>query len=129
MVDVILKITVVPAQIVLLTGCVLITGSWPSVTVTVNEQVDELPHTSVAVTVTGVVPITNTVPDAGTEVIEITPPQLSLAIGENVTTALHDPAGVGIVRFAGQVNVGGVISFTVIICEQVAELPAASIAR
>ena len=129
MVAVILKTAVVPAQIVLLTGCVLITGSWPSVTVTVNVQVDELPHTSVAVTITGVVPMVNTEPDAGTEVIVITPPQLSVAIGEKVTTAVHAPAGVGIVLFAGQVSVGGVISFTVIVCVQVAEFPAASVAR
>jgi hypothetical protein len=77
----------------------------------VNVQVAVLPATSLAVEVTVVVPNGKVLPDAGTELI-VTPGQLSLAAGANVTTAPHCPAVLPVVILAGQVMVGGWTSFT-----------------
>ena len=104
-----------PEQTVFIAGWEDITGNWPSITVTVNEQVEELPQASVAVTFTVVVPMANAVPDAGTETIVTAPVQLSVAVGVKFTTAVHDPIGVVDVIFVGQVTVGAVTSFTVMI--------------
>ena len=106
--DVTLNVAFVPAHTVLFTGCWLITGNWPSNTVTLKVQVDELPHTSVAVTVTSVVPMENWLPDAGTEVIVTGPPQLSVAVGVKETATVQKPIGVVAVIFAGQVSTGAV---------------------
>src|SRR5688572_7244417 len=53
--------------------------------VTVNEQLALLPHSSVAVQVTTVLPIGNTEPEAGTAVT-VALPQLSLMLGAGKTT-------------------------------------------
>jgi hypothetical protein len=63
-------------------------GASLSLTVTVNMQVDVLPDASVAVQVTVVVPLANAEPDAGVHDV-VTPKQLSIAVGVNVTTAVH----------------------------------------
>ena len=94
----------------------VITGNWPSFTVTVNVHVEVLPHASVAVEVTVVVPIGNAEPDAGELTIVTAPPQLSVAVGVKFTTAEQEPTGVVTVIFAGQVITGAVTSLTVIIC-------------
>ena len=64
------------------------TGSSSSFTVTLKVQELVFPETSVPVTVTSVVPIGNTLPEAGT-LETVTPGQLSNAKGVKVTTASH----------------------------------------
>ena len=64
------------------------TGASVSFTVTLKVQELVFPEASVAVTVTSVVPTGNTVPEAGT-LEDVTPGQLSVAVGEKVTTASH----------------------------------------
>mgnify|MGYP007001774709 CR=1 FL=1 len=108
-----MNVAFVPAQTVLLAGCVVITGNWPSFTVTVNVHVEVLPHASVAVEVTVVVPIGNAEPDAGELTIVTAPPQLSVAVGVKFTTAEQEPTGVVTVIFAGQVMVGTAFTVTV----------------
>ena len=73
------KLAFDPAHTTWLAGWVVITGSCASMTVTVKLQVDELPQTSVAVTVTVVTPIGNAEPDAWLALIVTAPPQLSVA--------------------------------------------------
>ena len=64
-------------------------GACESLTVTVKVQgEDVLPAPSVAAQLTVVVPFANDEPDAGLQTI-VVPGQLSLAVGENVTTAEH----------------------------------------
>ena len=80
-------------------------GSWLSSTVTVNSQVSVFSASSVAVTVTVVVPKSKVEPDA-IEATEVAP-QLSSGAGiSNSTTALHTNASVSIVMSEGQVAVG-----------------------
>jgi hypothetical protein len=79
-VEITLKIALAPTHTLLLTGCVVMTGNWPSITVTVKLQVELLPHASVAVEFTVVIPIWKTLPDAGTLTIVTAPPQLSVAV-------------------------------------------------
>jgi len=102
------KVAFSPAHTARLTGCVAITGNWPSLTVTVNEQVELLPQASVAVAVTVVVPRANTDPDAGRVVMVTAPPQLSVAFTVKFTTALQEPIGELTVMLAGQVITGAV---------------------
>ena len=64
-----------------------ITGFSPSVTVTSNEQLTELPAASVAVEVTVVVPTAKNEPLAGEETTFAE--QLSVAVTEKFTTAPH----------------------------------------
>jgi hypothetical protein len=59
-----------------------------STTVTVKLQEAVLPDVSVAVQVTVVVPFGKEDPDAGLQLV-VTPGQLSVAVGENVTKAEH----------------------------------------
>ena len=64
-------------------------GACESLIVTVKVQgEDVLPAASVAVQLTVVVPFANDEPDAGLQTL-VVPGQLSLAAGENVTTAEH----------------------------------------
>jgi hypothetical protein len=84
----------------------VIAGFSVSLTVTVNEQEAVLPDVSVAVQFTVVVPFGKVEPDAGVQLV-VTPGQLSVVVGENVTTAEHWPGSVGFVIGAGQVIVGG----------------------
>jgi len=104
-----------------------IVGSCVSLTVTVNEQLDEFPEESATLQVTVVVPFANVAPDAGEHEGVPTPGQLSLAAGAGyVTAAEHADGAFGTVMLAGQVIEGACVSFTVTVNEQPAELPAAS---
>jgi hypothetical protein len=58
----------------------LIAGSWVSLTVTVNEQLEELPAVSATEQFTVVVPFGNADPDAGAQTGAPTPGQLSVAV-------------------------------------------------
>ena len=64
-------------------------GACESLTVTLKAQgEDVLPAASVAVQLTVVAPFAKDEPEAGLQTI-VVPGQLSLALGENVTTAEH----------------------------------------
>jgi len=108
----------------------VIAGGWVSLTVTVNWQLAVWPDVSVAVQVTVVVPFGNVDPDGGLQ-LEVTPGQLSLAVGENVTTAEHTFGSVGLIMFDGQLIVGFSVSLTVTVNEQVVAevLPLVSVAE
>ena len=98
-----------------------------SLTVTVKAQLEELPDPSVTLHVTVVVPFGNVEPDDGEHAGAPTPEQLSLTAGaEKLTAALHCPVAVPVTIFAGQVILGGCVSFTVTVNEQEAELDEAS---
>ena len=56
------------------------------------------------------------------------PLQLSVAVAIKVTFAPHFPVMLLTVIFAGHVITGAVLSFTIIICVQVAKLPDGSVA-
>ena len=58
-----------------------IVGGCVSVIVTVNEQLFELPAASLTVQVTVVVPFANVEPDAGVQLVDPTPGQLSAVAG------------------------------------------------
>jgi hypothetical protein len=58
----------------------LIAGACASMTVTENEQDEELPDASLTVQVTVVVPFGNTAPDGGEQDGVPTPEQLSVAV-------------------------------------------------
>jgi hypothetical protein len=102
-------------------------GASASFTVTVNEQVAVLFDASVTVQSTVVVPFGNTEPDAGAQTV-VAPGQLSFMVGLKVTTAEQLPGSVLTVMLAGHVIVGGILSTTVTVNEQLAVLPAASLA-
>ena len=59
----------------------VIVGGCVSLTVTVNEQLPLLPAASATVQVTVVVPFAKVEPDAGEQIGEPTPGQLSLTVG------------------------------------------------
>jgi len=105
----------------------VMTGFCPSTTVTVNEQVAELPLTSVTVLVTVVVPALNVLPEAGFDTIEDTE-QLSVPVTLNVTTAVQLFKSLFWVMFEGHVMTGFCPSTTVTVNEQVAEFPLISVA-
>jgi hypothetical protein len=89
-------------------------------TVTVNVHVAVLPEASVAVQVTVVVPTGNTEPEAGVHDV-VTPGQLSDAVGANVTglpLVGGQVAGAATAMLAGQVIVGGCVSLTLTVNEQ-----------
>jgi anti-sigma factor RsiW len=83
------------------------------------------PFAAVAVQVTGVVPTEKVEPEAG-EQATVTPGQLSLAVAMKVATAPQVPGALLSVWLAGQVIVGGCVSVTVTVNEQ---LPAVIIPR
>ena len=105
----------------------VIVGGVVSLTVIVSVHVAELPHVSVAryvrVITRGHVPL-----DASPTKTTVVLPQLSDAVTDAVagagTFASHCT-----VTDAGHVTTGGVVSFTVIVCVHVAELPHVSVAR
>jgi hypothetical protein len=111
---------------VILAGQV-ITGSSTSFTVTLNVQVAVLPDASVAVQVTVEVPVGKALPEAGLQLV-VTPGQLSVADAVNETAAVHNPGSVLAVMFEGHVIAGASLSITVTVNEQVAVLPALSVA-
>ena len=92
-------------------------------------QVELLPQASVATEVTVVVPTGNDEPEAGVLTTVTAPEQLSVAVTVKLTTATQALEGVATEMLAGQVIVGAVTSFTVIIWVQSVVLPAASFAR
>jgi hypothetical protein len=103
------------------------TGDSLSLTVTLKLQLAVLPLASVAVQVTVVGPLAKAEPLAG-EHRKVVPGQLSLTTGTNATTWLHWPGAVLVLMLAGQVMLGGAVSFTVTVKLQLATLPAASVA-
>jgi hypothetical protein len=100
---------------VMLAGHVM-AGGCASLTVTVNWQLAVLCDASVAVHVTVVVPFGNVEPDGGTQ-LDVTPGQLSFAVGEKLTTAEHRFGAVVVVMLPGQVIIGGIVSLTVTVNE------------
>src|SRR5262245_55458461 len=102
-----------------------IDGAGVALTLTVNEQVAELPT---AVQVTVVVPFGNVEPEGGLQTAVPAPEQLPLTTGaEYVTIAEHCPGAAGTLIFAGHVIVGVCVSLTVTVNEQLAELLTASL--
>src|SRR5438105_4960119 len=97
-------VTILPGQ--------AITGFSVSLTVTVKLQLAVLLDVPVAVQLTVLVPFAKVDPLGGVQAI-LTPGQLSVAVGANVTTALHrsEERRVGIER--GQVRTGFSVSLTV----------------
>jgi hypothetical protein len=106
----------------------VMTGGVVSTTVTVKLHEELLPLASVAVQVTVVVPIRKVLPDAGVQTTTGFGSQISLAEAEKLTAA---PAGLvhsTPLMLAGHVMTGGVVSTTVTVNEQLAELPLKSLA-
>jgi hypothetical protein len=92
-----------------------------SFTVTVNEQLAINAAPSVTVQVTSVTPFGKVAPDAGAHTTAFGGRvQLSEAVGAKVTTAAHWFGSVDCVIFAGQVIIGGCVSFTVTVNVHVA---------
>ena len=89
-----------------------------SKTLTANEQEAVLELASVAVQLTVVAPAGTQDPEGGVQTT-VTPGQLSVAVAENVRTAHGTPGRVPITTAGGQVTVGGCVSFTVTVNEQV----------
>ncbi len=111
-------------ETVRLPGQAMLTRS--SMTVTLKVQVAVLPAPSVAVAVTVVVPTAKELPDAGLKDTEAE--QLSEAVAAKVTVAEIWPTSAVTEMFDGQVIVGAWVSLTVTVKEQVAVLPAPSVA-
>jgi hypothetical protein len=92
-------------------------------TVTVKLQVAVLPDVSVAVHVTVVVPTGKIEPEGGTQT-KVTPGQLSVTTGggklTTVVVAMGQVAAAVVVTFEGQVMLGGCVSLTVTVNEQLA---------
>src|SRR5262245_50205704 len=103
-------------------------GGVVSSTITSKEHIEALLSSSVAETVTVVVPSGNVLPEAGTQTIDGEGSQTSMAAGEKVTIS---PAGLvhSSVMSEGHVTIGGVVSMTVTLKEQVSELPESSVAE
>ncbi len=76
-------------------------------TVTVNEQLPELPDVSLAEQVTVVTPTVKLLPEAGVQVTVRAPSQTSLAVAENVAVAEPEPGELSVRLIgAGQLTVG-----------------------
>jgi hypothetical protein len=108
------------AETVMLPGHDVKTGGVLSVTVTLNEQVEVFPLTSVAVYITCVVPSAKTEPDARL-LTKLAIPQLSEAVGAvHVTVAPHGGGPEATDILEGQPVIwGGVLSVTVTLNEHV----------
>ena len=112
------------AEAVIATGTLNV-GAVVSVTVTNCVLVTVFPAASVAVQVTTVFPIGKV---AGALLLNVTPLQLSEAVGAvNTTVAVHPDPAVAVIA-TGVVNVGAVTSITVIVCVAVPVFPLASVA-
>ena len=72
-------------------------------------------------------PIGKLAPDGGMQ-RNVNSGQSTLAVGWNVTLAVHLPGSVGVSTLAGQINSRVAVSLTVTVKEQVAVFPAASVA-
>ena len=103
------------------------TGGVVSLTVIACVHVVELPQVSVAryvrVMVRGHEP-----DDTSPTNVTVTAPQLSVAVTDDVA-AVGTSASHCTVTAEGHVTAGGVVSFTVMVCVQVVELPHGSVAR
>jgi hypothetical protein len=93
--------------------------------VTLKLQV-AVPQPSVAVQVTGVLPVTNDAPEGGSQAT--VRPAFPVAVGAYVTIALHVPGAPGCTISEGQVRLSGWQSLTVILNEQLLWLLAVSVA-
>jgi len=116
-----------PAQVTRTSPGQVTAGAVVSSTVTEKVHCEELPSSSVAVTVTTVVPSAKVLPEGGTERIAGVGSHQSVAVGVNVTTS---PAGLvhSTVKSVGQVTAGWVVSSTVTSKVHCEELPEASVA-
>jgi len=105
-----------------------ITGLIASCTMTLKVHVEVLPAASVAVYVTAVVPMLKVVP--GARVLVIVPPlQLSLKVGAlQLTIAWQDAFAIAMISEGQFIIAGATLSTTVILNEQIEELPAGSVA-
>jgi hypothetical protein len=116
------------ADNVILLGHPVITGLLLSTTTMLNVHVDVLPEPSVAVYVTGVVPIENSDPDVWL-LLRLESEQLSVAVGAvQVAAALHDPFADKVMVAGHPVITGLVLSITITLNVQVAVFPEASVA-
>src|SRR5436309_15700410 len=88
------------------------TGGSVSLTVTVNVQVLVLPAASMAVQVTGVVPVPKLEPVGGLQ-LTVTPGQFARATGREPTTSVHCPGAVSGTTWAGHTSTRGSGSLTV----------------
>src|SRR6188768_1189361 len=111
-------------------GTPVMVGGTLSLTVIVCEEVAELPHTSVAVHVLVTEYLLAQAPGVITSLtVTVTiPVQLSEAVTEVVKGAGTSAAQVKLAGPGTPVMVGGTLSLTVIVCEEVAELPHTSVA-
>jgi hypothetical protein len=108
------------------------TGAVTSLTVMICTQFVKLPHTSVARYVLVTVNLLTQLPGVVTSPtwdITTAPTQLSVAVTNAKLTAGTAAAQLTVTAGGQAVIVGAVRSFTVIICVQVAVLPATSVAR
>jgi hypothetical protein len=103
----------------------VMTGGSSSVTVTVNVLVALLPEESMAVAVTVVTPLLNTLPLAGTVVTLTVASQLSVAVGAKFTVVEQLPVASSLVLAVtlGAVMIGASSSVTVTVKVLVALLP------
>src|SRR3954471_23227793 len=102
----------------------------PASTRTVKVHWAWFPDVSVAVQMTVVAPSGKGEPEGGTQTT-LARPQLSFAMGDGKVTTAPDPPVQNepedTVLSAGQVIVGGSVSFTVTVCWQVVEFPEVSV--
>ena len=105
-------------------GHPVITGLVLSSTITLKEQVDIFPAASVAVYVTGVVPMLKIVPGLFVVVRVSVPPQLSDTVGAvQLTVAWQDAFALTVMLEGHPVITGLIKSFTVTLNEHVAVFP------
>jgi hypothetical protein len=105
------------------------TGSSVSLTVTSNEQVVVLPHSSVMLNELVVEPKGKVLPlGRPPDWVTVTDPQLSDPPTVYDTTAPHIPASLPTVMLEGQLAIGDVVSTIVMVCVQVDEFPQSSVA-
>jgi hypothetical protein len=119
--------TLASVGFVMLAGQLLSAGACVSFTVTVNEQLAELPAASPTVQLPVVSPFGKAVPDAGLQFGAPTPGQLSVAVVVYVVTAVHTFGSADLVILAGQAIAGACVSFTVTMNEQLELFPDKSI--
>ena len=93
---------------------VVTVGAVVSTTVTLNDPLDVLFESSVAVQVTGVVPSGKVLPDAGTQATVGVGSPPSVAVAVNVAVAPVGPVA-STVWLAGTVNAGAVVSTALIV--------------
>lgn len=104
------------------------TGTVTSLTITLNVRVEVFPFTSVAVYVTGVVPLLKVEPEA-MSLTRLAIPQLSVATGAaQLTTALHVELLDETVMFGITGITGLVLSTTITLNDRVEVLPLTSVA-